>query len=231
MSSDRVLGKSSTQEEDLVLHSTKKVKTRVGAEDLDTSMGEKLQNHLVENRWYREEEEEKEYDPCPKIPVTEEECESWCSPWKQALVVKLLGLSVPLRTMENKVKQLWQMNGSLQGLRLGLPTSILSFTMLNSFIEGERILKVDNLTSIHSRGKFARICVEINLARKLVPMIKVMGTVLNLEYECLHLICFNCGKYGHRRELCSDLPTTPTVVESMEDKEVGQSAHSQWGPP
>ena len=31
------------------------------------------------------------------------------------------------------------------------------------------ILKVDELISIHSRGKFAQICVEIDLRKKLVP--------------------------------------------------------------
>ncbi|RYR67695.1 hypothetical protein Ahy_A03g014086 [Arachis hypogaea] len=37
------------------------------------------------------------------------------------------------------------------------------------------ILKIDKTTSIHSRGRFARICVEIDLAMKLVPKISVMG--------------------------------------------------------
>ncbi|XP_016200154.1 uncharacterized protein LOC107641164 [Arachis ipaensis] len=66
------------------------------------------------------------------------------------------------------------------------------------------ILKVDKATSIHSRGRFARICVEIDLSIKLIPKISVLGNTLNIEYEGLHLICFNCGVYGHRSELCGE---------------------------
>nr|KYP69677.1 hypothetical protein KK1_008877 [Cajanus cajan] len=67
------------------------------------------------------------------------------------------------------------------------------------------MLKIDKLTSNHSRGKFARICMEVNLNRKLVSMINVMGHIIKLEYEGLHSICFKCGKYGHRQEHCGVL--------------------------
>ncbi|RYR02095.1 hypothetical protein Ahy_B06g080927 isoform B [Arachis hypogaea] len=62
------------------------------------------------------------------------------------------------------------------------------------------ILKIDRATSIHSKGRFARICVEIDLTKKLVPRISVLGSILNTEYEGLHLIYFICGLYGHRLE-------------------------------
>nr|KYP52894.1 LINE-1 reverse transcriptase isogeny [Cajanus cajan] len=52
------------------------------------------------------------------------------------------------------------------------------------------MLKIDKLTSIQSRGKFARICVEIDLQKKLVSQIDVLGYILKLEYEGLHSICF-----------------------------------------
>ncbi|CAL0332619.1 unnamed protein product [Lupinus luteus] len=35
---------------------------------------------------------ERGVDPCPEIQVSKEEFEAWCKPWKQALVVRLLGL-------------------------------------------------------------------------------------------------------------------------------------------
>ncbi|OIV91972.1 hypothetical protein TanjilG_09513 [Lupinus angustifolius] len=46
---------------------------------------------MVENRWYQEVDEEREFDPCSEISISKEEFELWCKPWKQALVVKLLG--------------------------------------------------------------------------------------------------------------------------------------------
>ncbi|KAL4327859.1 hypothetical protein AHAS_Ahas13G0142200 [Arachis hypogaea] len=66
------------------------------------------------------------------------------------------------------------------------------------------MLKINRATSIHSRGRFARICVEIDLTKKLIPRISVLGSTLNIEYEGLHLICFICGLYGHRSEDCSE---------------------------
>ncbi|RYR77235.1 hypothetical protein Ahy_A01g001688 [Arachis hypogaea] len=66
------------------------------------------------------------------------------------------------------------------------------------------MLKVDRVTSIHSLGRFARICVEIDLTKKLVPRISVLGSMLNIEYKGLHLIYFSCGMYVHRAEECSE---------------------------
>ncbi|KAF7844981.1 uncharacterized protein G2W53_001886 [Senna tora] len=65
-----------------------------------------------------------------------------------------------------------------------------------------RTIKVDPTTSLTSRGKFARICVEINLKKQLVPQVEVRGRSYAVEYEGLHLICFHCGRYGHSKDLC-----------------------------
>ncbi|KAJ1414955.1 LINE-1 reverse transcriptase isogeny [Sesbania bispinosa] len=66
------------------------------------------------------------------------------------------------------------------------------------------MLKVDFLTSIQSTGRFARICVELDLEKKLVPKIKIFGHELSLKYEGLHLVCFHYGKYGNHMDSCSD---------------------------
>lgn len=49
-----------------------------------------------------------------------------------------------------------------------------------------------------SQGRYARVCVEIDLEVPLVPEIKALGFTQRVEYESLHLICFGCDKYGHR---------------------------------
>ncbi|RYR60757.1 hypothetical protein Ahy_A04g017821 [Arachis hypogaea] len=87
------------------------------------------------------------------------------------------------------------------------------------------MLKVDELTSIHSRNKFARICVEIDLRKKIVPFFTTIGKDFNIVYEELHQICFNCDKYRHRIiEQCSKMMTkitTNTTTDSTEGRKPG----------
>ncbi|XP_039015574.1 uncharacterized protein LOC120145953 [Hibiscus syriacus] len=58
-----------------------------------------------------------------------------------------------------------------------------------------RALKVDPNTSYASKGRFARACVEVDFGKSLVPKIEVDN---RWYYEGLPLICFGCGKFGHR---------------------------------
>lgn len=51
-------------------------------------------------------------------------------------------------------------------------------------------------TAQQSRGKFTRICVELDLDKPLVPFYRVDGEVLNFEYEGIRMVCFVCGKFG-----------------------------------
>ncbi|RYR66458.1 hypothetical protein Ahy_A03g012439 [Arachis hypogaea] len=66
------------------------------------------------------------------------------------------------------------------------------------------MLKVDELTSIHSRGKFACICVELDLRRQIVPSFTTLGKEFKLEYEGIYQICFKRGRYGHKMEIFLD---------------------------
>ncbi|KAF7837882.1 ribonuclease H [Senna tora] len=77
-------------------------------------------------------------------------------------------------------------------------------------------LKIDPTTSITTRGKFARISVEINLKKKLIPHVVIRGRCYSVEYEGLHLICFHCGKYGHQKGQCSELKRQDTSAGENE---------------
>ncbi|KAJ1422816.1 Zinc finger, CCHC-type [Sesbania bispinosa] len=71
---------------------------------------------------------------------------------------------------------------------------------------------------VMERGKFARIFVEVDLRKVLISRFRLNGRVYHVEYEGLHLICFNCGRFGHRKECC------PILVE--ESKSMNQQATS-----
>ncbi|XP_061340122.1 uncharacterized protein LOC133286691 [Gastrolobium bilobum] len=65
-----------------------------------------------------------------------------------------------------------------------------------------KFVKVDVATTSLARGRFARMCVELDLNQPLQVEYKVEDRVKRIEYEGLHLICYTCGMYGHRQENC-----------------------------
>ncbi|XP_028782820.1 uncharacterized protein LOC114738926 [Neltuma alba] len=66
------------------------------------------------------------------------------------------------------------------------------------------VLKIDKITTSGAKGRFARVCVYLDLKQPLQPVILVNVKEKKVEYEWLHRICFNCGKYGHDTDYCSE---------------------------
>ncbi|MCH94906.1 hypothetical protein A2U01_0015876, partial [Trifolium medium] len=93
----------------------------------------------------------------------------------------------------------------------GLPIEYYDTRVLN-FI-GNRVgktVKVDKNTLQQERGKYARLCVEVNLTKPLLAMFTIKGRKYHIEYEGLHMLCITCGKFGHYREGC------PNKMKSQE---------------
>ncbi|KAL6137614.1 hypothetical protein ACLB2K_062904 [Fragaria x ananassa] len=68
------------------------------------------------------------------------------------------------------------------------------------------VVRVDPITISQARGKFARVCVEVDLSKPLRPFVEVESVAYNVVYEGISLICFECGCFGHSKEKC------PTVI-------------------
>jgi hypothetical protein len=66
-----------------------------------------------------------------------------------------------------------------------------------------RPVKVDIHTLDASRGKFARVCIEIDLDKPVVGKVWFRDYWYKVEYEGLHLLCQRCGLYGHVSRNCS----------------------------
>lgn len=66
----------------------------------------------------------------------------------------------------------------------------------------EKSIKVDMAPTALSRGKFARVYVELNLNQPLIPTICVMRRIRSIEYEGLYKVCFFCRKFGHKADQC-----------------------------
>lgn len=58
-------------------------------------------------------------------------------------------------------------------------------------------IRVDKDTLNVERGRFARVCLEIDLTQSVVGKFWIKDNWYHVEYEGLHLICAKCGCYGH----------------------------------
>jgi hypothetical protein len=75
---------------------------------------------------------------------------------------------------------------------------------------GNRIgktVKVDKNTLFQERGKYASICVEVELNKPLLAMFELKDRIYKIEYEGLHMLCFTCGRFGQYVEGCPEKAT------------------------
>ncbi|KAI9111112.1 hypothetical protein K1719_017987 [Acacia pycnantha] len=197
----------------------------------------------------------------PVLSMTSDQYTTWCKPWMNSLIMKVLGLSVPRHVLIDRVRRMWKPKQPLKVVPLSNEYYIVSFSSKEdrdyAYYEGPwmiddhyllvqrwrpnfnpkkadcqrrvavwvripdlplefctveslgiignmigRMIKIDRSTSIYDKGEFARICVEVDLHKPLLPAFTVFGEDKQLVYEGLHLVCFSCGKYGHARENC-----------------------------
>lgn len=64
------------------------------------------------------------------------------------------------------------------------------------------VLRVDSNTTSEARGRFARICIYVNLDKLLTTSILLEGVVQEVLYEGINTFCFSYGRVGHQREGC-----------------------------
>ena len=86
------------------------------------------------------------------------------------------------------------------------------------------VLRVDTHTASEARGRFTRLCVQVDVNKPLVTTIKIGKLEQAVCYEGIQKLCFDCGRMGHKRESCpysirQDVPPKKTVeTESEKDK-------------
>ncbi|XP_057443213.1 uncharacterized protein LOC130735131 [Lotus japonicus] len=202
----------------------------------------------------------------PKIVTDPYVVEEMSAPWKEALVVTLLGKTLGYRTMKNKLANVWRLDGDFDMIDVGngfymvkfdikedkekvvnggpwmvfnhylavstwSPKFISSAARVTNTLAWVRIpglnvvfydesyllskaraigkpIKVDRNTLKADRGRFERICVELDLTLPVVGKVCIEDYWYNIEYEGLHVICTKYGCYGHRSRECKVTPVT-----------------------
>lgn len=69
------------------------------------------------------------FNPKPIIEVAVDEYEEWCRPWRNTLIVNLLGKNVGLRYMSNKLYNLWARAGTVQVMDMNNNFSWFTFLL------------------------------------------------------------------------------------------------------
>ncbi|KAL6205272.1 hypothetical protein ACLB2K_022534 [Fragaria x ananassa] len=76
------------------------------------------------------------------------------------------------------------------------------------------VVRVDPITIGQARGKFARVCVEVDLGKPLKPFVEVESVAYNVIYEGISMICFECGCFGHSKDKCPSIVLASNVDHS-----------------
>ncbi|GLT60148.1 hypothetical protein SLA2020_329290 [Shorea laevis] len=201
----------------------------------------------------------------PKVRIPKSIWQRLCSPWKNAVIIKLLGKSVHYNILHSRLLKEWRTENDFEVIDVGLGYYIVKFsspqdcsTVLTGgpyklfghylavqpwepgfhparakapktavwvklhgvpivcFQEaiclylGSKIgkpIKVDPTTLLATRGKFARVCIEVDLSQQLPSTVdldleELPQSLVLVEYEGLHKICFHCGEFDHTEDFC-----------------------------
>ncbi|CAN1128399.1 hypothetical protein LINPERHAP2_LOCUS4602 [Linum perenne] len=66
-----------------------------------------------------------------------------------------------------------------------------------------KTVRLDLATAEGARGRYARVCIEVDITKPLIGKYLIDDKVLKIEYESLENMCFDCGFYGQKKETCS----------------------------
>ncbi|KAE8713266.1 hypothetical protein F3Y22_tig00110213pilonHSYRG00218 [Hibiscus syriacus] len=139
---------------------------------------------------------------------------------RRSVIVRLLGRAIGFKTLLNQIGLLWQLQGQYQVIDLendyflvivwvilpGLPYRYYSKAIFRriAMVIGQ-VVKIDYSTNSGERGRFAHLAVLVNLNKPLIICLKIDGFWQKIEYEGLQQICFQCGVYGHSKDVCGSI--------------------------
>ncbi|XP_020681534.1 uncharacterized protein LOC110098923 [Dendrobium catenatum] len=83
---------------------------------------------------------------------------------------------------------------------------------------------IDGNTFHRGKREFARVCVRIDLEKKLLNGVWVDGSAgrffQRVEYEKINLLYYQCGRVGHNRDICPENVSIGIQNQALKDKEV-----------
>uniref|UniRef100_A0A2N9GX50 CCHC-type domain-containing protein n=1 Tax=Fagus sylvatica TaxID=28930 RepID=A0A2N9GX50_FAGSY len=74
------------------------------------------------------------------------------------------------------------------------------------------VLRVDFNTASGTRGRFARLCIQLDLDKPLIKTVRVGKVRQAVIYEGIGLLCFHCGRIGHKIDKCPERGGTTSLT-------------------
>ncbi|KAL0002179.1 hypothetical protein SO802_015960 [Lithocarpus litseifolius] len=65
-----------------------------------------------------------------------------------------------------------------------------------------KVLRIDTHTAMEARGKYARLCIQVDVDKPLVNTVLIGKFEQAVMYEGINKLCFACGRIGHKKEMC-----------------------------
>ena len=81
----------------------------------------------------------------------------------------------------------------------------------------EDVLRIDTHTASESRGRYARLCIQVDVEKPLTTSLIIEGIEHPISYEGIHKLCFSCGRISHWRDACPFLVCSTSPKKVKED--------------
>lgn len=84
-----------------------------------------------------------------------------------------------------------------------LPIELYEAEVLRQIRESiGKVLRIDTHIAMEAKGKYARLCIQIDINKPLINTILIGQFEQFVNYEGIQKFCFSCGRLGHLKEAC-----------------------------
>ncbi|XP_023879304.2 uncharacterized protein LOC111991740 [Quercus suber] len=91
-----------------------------------------------------------------------------------------------------------------------------------------KVLRIDTHTAMEARGRYARLCIQVDINKPLINTILIGKFEQPVMYEGIHEFCFSCGRIGHKRDSCPYTVKNPeTPLADPQASEGGAASRKQ----
>ncbi|KAI5394521.1 hypothetical protein KIW84_061246 [Lathyrus oleraceus] len=87
-----------------------------------------------------------------------------------------------------------------------------------------KTIKVDKNMLTRERGKYACLCIQVNLLKPLLVVFSIKGRHYQIKYEGLHILILSCGRFGHLSSGCANSKVPQAMAVDVGVKVSGPGA-------